>query len=267
MATQMVSGFGEIQLRDNINNVLYMGGFATIELTDKTDSVDAERYDTLGNLIISDSYQSRQTYELKLVQQVSDSLGDGLALGEIPSVVSTASYYDYVETIVPTAAPYEIPFTGVTTVLGNAASVCVTMMQSGTWNSYLTGQKNLNLKSVATTPTDGEFQVVTTTVGSEKIVFNAAQAKAPVIISYLKTVTGKLSVGLSPASTVKRSGSMFFSAKLMSDEYPNGAILMMPSVTKVSGMKLKSGAVSPLEHTFKVGTAGGYRAPIAIIYL
>jgi hypothetical protein len=37
MATQVVSGMGQIQIRDNINNVLYGGGFASVEISTKVE--------------------------------------------------------------------------------------------------------------------------------------------------------------------------------------------------------------------------------------
>jgi hypothetical protein len=139
------------------------------------------------------------------------------------------------------------------------------MFQSGVWNAISAGQKSLNMVRNASTPSDGEFQVNTTTVGSEKLVFNAAQAGAPVVISYLKTVTSKLSIGL--ASGQINLPGLYFQATLVSDEYPNGAIVVCPSVTKTSGFAYKTGAVPVVENTFQLGTPAGYRIPVNIIYL
>lgn len=256
---------GEIQIRDNTNGVLFAGGFASVEITTSVEINKAKRLNTAGSLIISDSYAGLSESELKITQEVSDSLHDGLALGELPKSISSTSYYDYVDTVVPTTSPYEVPLLGVTTALANTSSVLVTMFQSGSWNGISTGQKPLNLTRTSSAPTDGQFQVNTTTVGAEKLVFNAAQAGAPIIISYLRTVTNKLSIGL--ASAPVGLPGLYFSAKLISDEYPNGAILICPSITKTSGFAYKTGAVPVIENTFQLGTPAGYRIPVNMIYL
>lgn len=267
MATQMITGAGEIQLRDPINDVLFAGGFAGITLESSSDTQSARRYNTAGKLVVSDSYNTNEEYTLTLTQEVTDSLHLGLAMGEIPETTASIGYYAYIEATVPTTSPYEISVaTLITTALGNDTDVLVSMFASGTWNGASTGQTQLNLiESTGGTPASGEFDVNTTTVGSEKIVFNAAQAGAPVIISYRKTATNKLTIGYEQGAA--KIGSLYFSAKLISDEYPNGAILICPSVSKSSGFAYATADVPTVENTFTIGTAAGFTNPFHIVIL
>lgn len=266
MATQMFTGAGQIQIRDNTNGVLFAGGYAGITIESSSDTQSARRFTNEGKLVISDSYNNNEEYTLTVNQETVDSLHLGLAMGELPKQASTVSWYECIEVQVPTSAPYEVSVaTLITTALGNASSVLVSMFSSGTWNSYATGQKQLNLKPSNTTPTDGEFQVVTTGVGSEKIVLNSVQAGATLVISYLKTATNKLTVGYASGAT--KIGSAYFSAKLISDEFPNGCMLICPSISKSSGFNYATDDVPVIENTFTIGTAAGFTNPFHLIAL
>ena len=268
MATQGITGAGEIQLRDPVNNILLIGGFASVELTSKVEKSVASRYNKAGKLIISDTWEKSSEYELKLNQEVVDSLGFGLGMGEVPMPVTSTGYYDFIEAVVPLVAPFEVQVpTLITTALANGTSVQVTMQASGVWNSFLTGQKVLNMTVLQTgAAVDGSVVVTTTAVGTEKLVFHSSQAGAPVTISYLKTVATKLTLGIQTVA-VKYFGSLYFSAKLISDEFPNGLILICPSVSKNSGLAYKTGEVSPIENTFTCGTPAGSPSPVQMIFL
>lgn len=202
---------------------------------------------------------------MKVTQEVADSLSLGLAVGEVPEQSSSVQYYDFIEATIPATSPYEIPLTGVTTALANSTSVLVTMFGSGAWNSASSGQTQLNLNRVSGSPNTGEFKVDTSTPGSEKLVFNVAQAGAPIVISYLKTATNKLTIGLDSSPVIP--GSLYFSGLLISDEFPNGAVLICPSITKTSAFQYKTGAVPTIENVFQLGTPSGYRSPVVMIFL
>jgi hypothetical protein len=268
MATSVISGIGEIQIRDNTNNVLFIGGFASVELQPKTDIKDAKRYNTAGQLVLSDSYKQYEEYELKITQQVSDSLGIGLGIGEIPALQTSVPYYAFIEASVPLTTPFTIPVaTKITTALGNATTVLVTAQASGVWNSASSGQTQLNLTPGTATPATGTFYVDVSTVGSEKITFNSAQAGMPVLISYLTTASNKLAVGLGSTASTAFISKLYFSAKLISSEFPNGCIMMCPSISKLSGLSYKTGDVPTIENNFKVGTPAGSRSPVQLVFL
>lgn len=266
MATQMFTGAGQIQIRDNTNGVLFAGGYAGITIESSSDTQSARRFTQAGKLVISDSYNNNEEYTLTVNQEVVDSLHLGLAMGEIPAQASSVNYYECIEATIPASSPYEIAVPAlITTALGNASSVLVSLFASGTWNAYTTGQKKLNLTPNASTPLDGEFQVNTTSVGSEKIVFNSAQAGGTVVISYLKTATNKLTVGYSQSAV--KIGSAYFSAKLVSDEFPNGCLLICPSISKSSGFNYATDDVPVVENVFTIGTAAGFTNPFHFVAL
>ena len=266
MATQMFTGAGQIQIRDNTNGVLFAGGYAGISIESSSDTQSARRFTQAGKLVVSDSYNNNEEYTLTVNQEVTDSLHLGLAMGEIPKQAASVQWYECIEAVIPLQAPYEIPVTTlITTALNNASSVLVSLFASGTWNAYTTGQKQLNLIPSAAAPTDGEFQVVLSPVGSEKIVFNSAQAGGTVVISYLKTATNKLTIGY--ASNATKIGSAYFSAKLISDEFPNGCLLICPSISKSSGFNYATDDVPVVENTFTIGTAAGFTNPFHFIAL
>ena len=256
---------GEIQLRDPVNNILFVGGWSAVELTPSSEKLEASRYNKAGKLIVSDSWEKSSSYELKVTQEVVDSLGFGLAMNLVPAIAASSTYYDYIEAVVPAIAPFEIPLPGVTTALANGGSVQVSYQASGVWNSFTTAQKKLNMTVLQTgSAVDGTAIVTTTTPGSEKLVLHSSQANAPVVISFLKTATSKLTLGLVSSPSI---GSLYFSAKLVSDEFPNGLIMICPSVSKSSGLGFKSGDVSPIEHVFTCGTPAGASSSVQLIFL
>jgi len=234
-------------------------------LTPTTNNLEAKRYNKAGRSIVSDSWEKDSSYELKVTQEVIDSLGLGLAMNLVPAIAASSTYYDYIEAVVPLIAPFEIPLPGVTTALANGGSVQVSYQASGAWNSFMTGQKKLNMTVLQTgSAADGTAVVTTTTPGTEKLVLHSTQANAPVVISYLRTNTSKLSLGLVDSPSI---GSLYFSAKLISDEFPNGLIMICPSVSKSAGLGFKSGDVSPIEHVFTCGTPAGASSSVQLIFL
>jgi len=266
MATQMFTGAGQIQIRDTANGVLFAGGYAGITIESSSDTQSARRFTQAGKLVVSDSYNNNEEYTLTVTQETVDSLHLGLAIGEIPATASSLVYYECIEATIPTSAPYTVPVaTLITTALGNASSVMVSMFASGAWNNAGTGQTRLNLVSSNSAPLTGEFQVVTTTVGSEVITFNSAQAGATVVISYARTVSNKLTIGY--ASNAAKIGSAYFSAKLVSDEFPNGCLLICPSISKSSGFNYATEDVPVIENVFTIGTAAGFTNPFHLVAL
>lgn len=247
----MIDGCGKIQLRSPSGG-LFGGGFAQVQIESEVNTAQGRRFNTSGTLVVSDSRIIDTTYTLTLTGEVWDTRALELAIGELAQVSATAPYYEFKEATVPLTAPYEISDVGI--VSGNLTSVMVSLFDNGAYNT------DKIQRLVPGTPAAGEFLAA-----AGKITFHSSQAGAPVIYSYLTSGTSKVTIGLENTGT--ELTSFYFSAKIFSDAFPNGLMLVAPSISKTSRFTFSTEDVPLTENTFEIGTAAGYRKEFHTIML
>jgi hypothetical protein len=259
MASQLIDGIGMIQLRDASSQTVFAGGYSSVTIAGNSSQAKAKRITTAGKTIISDARITLTEYELTLAQETHDVLSLGLASGELPKINANNDFFVLEDYTVPAVSVYEVTVTGL--VAGNLTSCYVTIFENGVWNTTggVIGAQRLTPISSGL-PQPGEVLVA---VG--KLTFNAAQASAPIVVSYRKTGTSNLTIG--QAAVVQSLVSFSFSATLYSDAFPNGLAVVCPTVSLTSPFNYKSDDVAVIENKFTIGVAAGKRTPYQLILL
>lgn len=257
MGSQMIDGIGSIQFR-NPRNGLIASGFANVRLSPSVSSAKARRRNSAGELAVSDSRITSKEFTLEVDSETIDEKVLELASNYVGRTTASMPYYELITVKVPTTAPYTVSVaTLITTAKGNASSVLATMDENGTWSLTAGERIPLSLDIVTGTTADpGEMAIDVTTPGSEILTFNAGQAGAVVNVSYLEIAENVRSYGKELDTILV--GTSYFSAKLISDEFPRGLILICPSVSPNSSLSYDSGADVPtITGGFDVGLASG----------
>jgi hypothetical protein len=259
MGSQVIDGYGEIQFRHPTMG-LFPGGYSDIELVPTVSIAEGKRFNLQGQSIVSDSRITLSKYELSIKTQTIDKRSFEMGFGEKAATSTSEIYYEMVEAMVPLEAPFTVDLGDTIT---DPDQVMVTMFEGGIWNITGGNRTGLALANVAGVPTTGQFSAVE----AGDLTFNAAQAGAPVNISYPKEATNKQGLGFINNPVVFSGAPIYASMKLISDAFPDGFILICPSLSKISGMGLKSADVAEIEHRFTVGIAPGKRTPFQMLEL
>lgn len=266
MGGKAIKGYAQIHFRHSVLG-LFPGGFSDIELAPTIASADASRFTVeSGDLVVSDSRITSSKYELTIKTQTPDLRAFEMSYGE-QAQPGTEIYYDMIETFVPLEAPYTIELDQPLTA-ENKDEVMITIFENGSWNTSGGNTTGLRLTYLATgTVATKQFMVDVSTPATPEVTFHSSQAGAPINISLPRTVTAKqtLGVGINPLKL--EGGTLYASMKLISDAFPNGLILICPSLSKISGLNLKSAEIAEIENKYTVGVAAGKRTPFQMIEL
>ncbi len=189
-------------------------------------------------------------YTLKLGIEAASWTSMQFALGELAGTTASVNLPEVRYATVPLVTPFEIADTDLVAATGAQVFVA----DSGTWGE----EGALTLLVGAGAPATGQFKVDIS--GTGKLVFNAAQAGAPIAYRIVKTYTSLASIGQEQVATLL--DSMSFSGIAYSDkEYYK---IIIPKMQRVSVPSLNLSDVTKLEVEFDLQTPQGYRKPFQI---
>lgn len=187
-------------------------------------------------------------YTLKLGIEAISWAAMQFALGEVAGTTASIALPEIRYATVPTSSPYEITDTDI----GDSAGVWVNVLDSGTWGA----DDQLTFQGTSG-PAAGSFYVDS---GADKLVFNAAQAGAPISYRILKTHTNLASIGQEQVVTLL--DNMAFDGITYSDkEYYK---IRIPRLLRASAPSLNLADVTKLEVEFDLATPSGLRKPFQI---
>jgi hypothetical protein len=190
-------------------------------------------------------------YTLKLGIEAVSWTAMQFALGELAGTTASVDLPEVRYATVPSIAPYEIADPD----LGAALGVWAFVQESGTWGD----EGSLTLLATGT-PSTGQYKVDGT---NNKILFNAAQAGAPIAYRLIKTYVNLKSIGQEQVATLLNS--MSFSGIGYSDkEYYK---IVIPKMQRVSVPSLNLSDVTKLEVEFDLAIASGRRKPFQLIQM
>ncbi|HIK16132.1 MAG TPA: hypothetical protein IGS53_12725 [Leptolyngbyaceae cyanobacterium M33_DOE_097] len=207
-----------------------------------------------GKLQTKSSAEATVSNTLTLSTQYIDWAQLGFTLDQFKRVATNETMLVPKRVTVPTSAPYEITDAAITAA--NTSSIFATVTGFGTW-----GQPGaLARATTPASPASGEVGVDTT---NTKLVFNAAQAGAP--ITYTVPVTYASVETYGGSGTLTRYGNIEFYGKLYSPEstdefqiyFPNLQRSSRPTITiadDVPTLEIQFGAIAPAgwEEPYKV---------------
>jgi hypothetical protein len=251
----MLSGVGQLAIitrsldATSFNqNIFFPGQFFNFDYNIDSQVKEAKAWSN-GKRVTVSSAVGEETYTLALSFQYLDWFHLGFAYDEIPQKSTNIKLPILKSVILPSTAPFEITDTDISTTNGSGTMAYVS--QRGNW-----GEAGYRKLSAGAVPAVGEFAVNT---ADKKLIFNAADAGAPVQYFIQKTFASLPSIGYE--TVANGFGSLSFVGIGRGPEFPNGVYINIPSATRKKSPSLATGDVPEFQLEFGVNVLPGNRSP------
>ncbi|MEX0271397.1 hypothetical protein AB3R30_19840 [Leptolyngbyaceae cyanobacterium UHCC 1019] len=218
----MLSGLGDIYIKTT-----GLAGGATaqkmiplflfqFEFSQEAESKEAQGF-VGGRLVTKSTAEASVSSTVKLTTQFTDWQQLGLVLDQFPRVLTNEKLVVLKTATVPSVAPYEIVDAAIT--VANTNDIFANIAGAGVWGQ----PKPLPRAATPATPATGQVGVDTT---GTKLVFNVAQAGAPVTYTVPVTLTSVEAYGGS--GTLSKIGNLEFNGIIYSPEASQGIPISFP---------------------------------------
>lgn len=200
------------------NQRMMVLGLLSFAVNAESNTKESSKFNSNGELVTASKVKGSTSYTLQLSMNEIDWGLEGFLAGQFPRTATNVPIPSLTYDDVPTAAAYEITDSYVTAA--NDDEITVVITESGTW-----GQAGQTLTHAATPASPGAGEVgVDVTNG--KLIFNAAQAGAPIAYPKFTTYTSVQDVG--GPSGADTWGRFQFWGKIFVPSISNGEILYIP---------------------------------------
>ena len=255
----MLSGLGDIYVK---TTGLAGGAIAQkmiplylfqFEFTQEAESKEAQGF-VGGKLVTKSTAEASVSSTVKLTTQFTDWLQLGMVLDQFPRVLTSEKLVVLKTVTVPSAPPYEIVDTAIT--VANNSDIFATIAGAGVWGQ----PKPLPRAATPATPAVGQVGVDTT---ATKLIFNAAQAGAPITYTVPTILASVEAYGGS--GILSKIGSLEFNGLIYSPEASQGFPISFPLLQRktrptmtisndVPEFEIEFGAIPPVgwDEPFKI---------------
>jgi len=227
----------------------------TFEINGESESIQSRRYNDDGFIVIAGSRTTSKEYTLTLGIEAVDWASLEFSLGKRSTTVVNRVLARLRRGVVPATAPYEISDPTIT-----AANVANGKILASISARYVGGPMAYLAESSSSTPGPGEYYVDT---ANNKLIFNAAQARAPIAYRVKQTYATMQNIGYDPNAIAL--DDVAFSGIAFGDEFVSkGVLISIPRMTRSSIPSLSLSEVTTLTVDFKLVEQPGEGAPFYI---
>lgn len=226
------------------------------EFTQESETKEAKGF-VGGKLVTRSAAEASVTSTVKISTEYTDWMQLGMTLDQFSRTFTSKKILVLKTALVPTAAPFEIVDTAITSA--NTNDIFAAISEAGTWGQ----PKPLTRATVPASPAVGQVGVDTT---DTKLVFNSAQAGAS--ISYTVPQTLTTVEGFGGSGTLSTIGNLEFYGKIYSPTASQGFTIYFPNLQRKSRPTITlSNDVPTLEIEFGAVAPAGWTEPYEILNL
>jgi hypothetical protein len=247
----ILSGFGRPDFTTigsgSIGKFLYVEPLE-FNLAGNSSKVEAKAYRN-GQMVRTGTKITEELYSLKLGIEAASWTAIQFAMGELASTTASIDLPEVRYGRVSSGGTYEILDPDIGAALGIWAFVTD---EGGTYD-----EGSLELFVGAGSPAAGQFKV---DAANDKLIFNAAQASAPIAYRLIKTYANLETIGVEQVATFLDKVS--FSGIVYSDTRKYK--IRIPSMSRASIPNLTLGSLTKLEVDYDLETVAGQKKPFQL---